>query len=200
MSTGDPQQLAAAEYIAQRWLEKWQKLNPDADIIICGSIRRGEKMVRDIDIVVIDEEMHGTFARGASFEGVELNLCYVKEECRGSAMLFLTGSADFNLRMRRVAKSKGLKLNRYGLWNGDECIASKTEEDIFEALGLDYVPPEKRRNPSGEDRGLQIIASDHSRSYEVYIEEVHGYNFCSCKGFQYRQSCRHLFEALEKVS
>jgi len=204
MSTGDPIQLAAALYIAEKWAAKWQALEPNLGLeyFVCGSIRRKAKMVRDIDILVLDEKMHGTFERGTKFEGVELNLCFVRKECEGSAKLFLTGDAAFNIRMRGLAKSKKMLLNRYGLWwrtYHNELIHSATEEGIFQALDIDYVEPEHRGTSDGQ-KGISIrsTAADN-KWYEVFIREVHGYNFCGCKGFQYRQSCKHLKQAEAKV-
>ena len=55
--------------------------------------------------------------------------------------LFLTGSQKFNIIVRGEAKRQGYKLNQYGLWQGDERIAGKSEEQIFDALGLKYVRP-----------------------------------------------------------
>ena len=192
MSKGNPIQLATADHIVKLWTAKWQELTPNARTVVCGSIRRRERMVRDIDILVIDVEMHGTFQRGAKFEGVELNLCFVKPECLGAGMLFLTGDHAFNIRLRSVAKGKGLKLNRYGLWKGDDCIASETEEDIFKALDLPFTSPENRKSPNGQ-KGIIIHSnSAPGDAYEVFITEVHGFNFCECRGYQYRQSCKHL--------
>lgn len=199
MSQGDPIQLAAAEHISQTWLAEYQRLcAPDARIHICGSIRRKEQMVRDIDILVIDPKMHGTLSN-ATFDGVPLNIYFVKPECEGAGLLFLTGSADFNIQLRRKAKAKGLKLNRYGLWRKDQLLAAATEEDIFKALGMDYVPPEERKSPDGKQKGIKVLSSKVGDAYDVFIKDVHGFNFCTCRGFQYRRDCRHLAAAAEKV-
>lgn len=79
----------------------------------------------------------------------QVDILYVPPEEMGAAMLYFTGSWDFNESMRRLAKSRGLRLNQTGLYNigaGKSLhkIASKTEADIFAALGLEYLPPEKR--------------------------------------------------------
>ena len=200
MSKGDPIQLEAAEHISKKWLTQYREhCEPEARIHICGSIRRKEKMVRDIDILVIDAAMSGAFQRGAKFDGVELNLCFIAPVSEGAGLLFLTGSSHFNISLRAIAKRKGMKLNRYGLWRGDALIASKTETDIFKALGIDYVAPEGRRSPTGMGlEGIKIIGSQQT-AYEVFINSVHGFNFCSCKGFQYRRNCRHLGDAQEQV-
>jgi len=198
MSQGDPIQLKAAEHIVGLWQEQYREHCSDADVIICGSIRRKARMVRDIDVLILDADMHGTFQKGSKFQGVELNLCFVNPECKGSGMLFLTGDYKFNIRLRGIAKSMGMKLNRYGLWRGDEIIASKTEHDIFKALKLNYTAPENRSSPDGQ-KGILVYGSQIGSAYEVFIKSLHGFDFCTCKGFQYRNSCRHLGVAMEKV-
>lgn len=61
-------------------------------------------------------------------------------------LLYATGSGQFNLRMRAVAKKRGLLLNQNGVYHRDsmELIPTKTEEDIFKVVGVNYLPPEKR--------------------------------------------------------
>jgi len=64
----------------------------------------------------------------------------------GAMLLFATGSGKFNINMRGVAKRLfGYKLNQYGVWDGDVCLASKTEHEIFAVLKLPYQIPEKRK-------------------------------------------------------
>lgn len=200
MSKGNPIALAAAEYIAEQWCKEWHKLEPDACITVCGSIRRKEKMVRDIDLLIIDEGKSGTLQNDTKFKDVMMNLYWTNDESFGAGLLFLTGSAALNIRLRSVAKGKGMKLNRYGLWKDDKCIASKTEEDIFKALGMEFIDPKHRGDPDSEDKGIQIRSSGATAKwYEVFIADVHGFNFCNCRGFQYRQQCKHLALAGEKV-
>jgi DNA polymerase/3'-5' exonuclease PolX len=199
VSKGDPIQLDAAIHIAGLWAEKWKELSPESEHHICGSIRRKERMIRDLDILIIDPDMHGTFQKGTKFEGIELNLCFVRKECEGAGLLFLTGDYKFNIGLRAKAKSMGMKLNRYGLYRGDEVIAGETEHSIFKALKTPYVPPEQRKSPNGQ-KGITVHASQPGNVYEVFITDVHGFNFCECRGYQYKQSCRHLAAAAEKVS
>lgn len=77
---------------------------------------------------------------------------YIPPESWGSAILFATGSADFNIEMRRWLKINGYKLNRYGLYKvtkenpKGELLAQQSEEDIFDALDLEWVPPSERNH------------------------------------------------------
>lgn len=193
-------QWQSALHIATEWQAEWKGLEPEMETIICGSIRRQEEMVRDIDVLLIDPTRHGKLDNDVRYHGVMLNLYFCKEECRGAGMLFLTGCASHNIQLRARAKGMGMKLNRYGLWRGEECIASDAESAIFAALDLGYKHPNERRSPKEGDKpiGVHSNTTDH-KHYDVYIVDVHGFNFCTCKGYRYRQHCRHLAEAAELV-
>jgi DNA polymerase/3'-5' exonuclease PolX len=60
-----------------------------------------------------------------------------------SEVLFFTGSMEFNIKMRAIAKKKGYKLNQYGLWKNEKCLTKK-EKEIFNILGMDYINPQDR--------------------------------------------------------
>lgn len=141
--------------------------------MVCGSIRRECGWVGDIDLLVecSPQEAYvairdGTRGRGAMVEGTWMS--GGKNQCNiligdlweygstsvdivmagktfwGAAMLHLTGSKEFNTWIRSVAKSQGYKLSQYGLFNFTERIAGLTEEQIFEALGVDFIQPKDR--------------------------------------------------------
>ena len=95
--------------------------------------------------------------------GLQVDLRVLPEEHCGAAMLYFTGSKDHNVKMRGLAQKKGMTLNEWGLYKLKEyekaekktaeappikAVASKTEEDIYEKLGMAFVEPEMR-----EDRG-----------------------------------------------
>jgi DNA polymerase (family 10) len=132
----------------------------------CGSYRRGAPLVGDLDIAVVTgidtfasiantvaATIGATILRGGARLAVlvtpeqhQIDLYQADEENIGAMLLFLTGSGRHNIKLRAVAKHKGLLLNQYGLYNREtgELIANKTEHDIFAALNLPYTPPEKR--------------------------------------------------------
>lgn len=141
-------------------------------LTLCGSFRRGKKYVRDIDILLIPKApaqgFLGRFVRGQSYivdhltphldtlrtkymgiarlqSGiyVRIDIRYVTKESKGAALLYFTGPAKLNEKMRRIAKDRGLHLNEYGLWKKDTRVAS-TEKQIFFALGLEYLKPSER--------------------------------------------------------
>ncbi len=130
---------------------------------IAGSMRRRRETVGDADFLVIAADsasamdfftampdVEEVIARGdtkASVRlrnGLQADLRVVPAESYGAALSYFTGSRDHNVALRQIAQDKGLKLNEYGLFRGDVAIAGETEDGIYKALGLAYVPPELR--------------------------------------------------------
>jgi DNA polymerase (family X) len=93
-----------------------------------------------------------TLVRLAS--GMDADLRVVPRESFGAALLYFTGSKAHNVALRGLAKGRGLKLNEYGLFRGARCLAGRTEEEVYEALGLAFVPPELRED-TGEIEAAQ---------------------------------------------
>ncbi|BAB60012.1 DNA-dependent DNA polymerase family X [Thermoplasma volcanium GSS1] len=148
---------------------------------IAGSTRRMKETIGDIDILAASEypnalmdkfvEMDGVssiIAKGDKKSTVSLkigttcDLRIVSKESFGAAMQYFTGSKDHNIKLRRLAIGKGMKLNEYGLFSGDKNIVSgMPEEKVYETLDLAYIPPELR-----EDRG-EIEAAAQKRLPEI---------------------------------
>lgn len=103
--------------------------------------------------------------------GLNMDLRVVPPESYGAALNYFTGSKDHNVEVRKLAIEKGWKLNEYGLFkekNGskpafakstagksEKRIAGKTEEEIYKALGMDYVAPEMRENTGEIEMALK---------------------------------------------
>lgn len=139
------------------------KLKPFG-VVIGGSIRRRKPMVGDIDAaVLVLEEQANAFdmllirnfgscktdqmrgLRNFMFLGRQVNLIDAPYRCFGAAVLMSTGSGRFNVRMRSVAKSFGWKLSQYGLMDRfGNLLAGESEEEIFEALDMEYLEPWER--------------------------------------------------------
>jgi DNA polymerase (family 10) len=134
----------------------------------CGSIRRFAESIGDIDIVVstLDpdavrdavlgypevSEVVGAGGTKTSFltrEGIQVDIRTVRPDQIGSALLYFTGSKAHNIALRQRAIDRGLLLSEYGLFEGDEVVASESEAVIYEALGMEPVPPPMREG-SGE--------------------------------------------------
>jgi len=130
-------------------------------ISVAGSLRRQKETIGDVDILVATNTPGRVInlfcssgiilARGSSkiskaLGKVQIDLRIVDEDQWGAALLYFTGSKNFNIRMRRDALAKGWTLNEYALTevSTGKHIAGKTEEEVFEALGWDYVEPVDR--------------------------------------------------------
>jgi len=132
---------------------------------IAGSFRRRRETVGDLDILVTSDESEKVFdafsalpeigevkMRGPTKEtcvltnGLQVDLRVVEPKEFGAALLYFTGSKDHNVHLRTIAKDRGLKINEYGIFRGDERLGGATEEEVYAALGLAWVPPELREN------------------------------------------------------
>jgi DNA polymerase (family 10) len=130
---------------------------------IAGSLRRRKETIGDLDFLVVSAhparvmrsfvgmpEVTAVHAHGPSksmvrlSNGMDADLRVVAAESFGAALLYFTGSKDHNVALRRIAQEKGLKLNEYGVFRGERAMAGRTEEEVYEALGLPFIPPELR--------------------------------------------------------
>lgn len=142
--------------------------------VAAGSIRRMKETIGDIDYLVaandpkrvIDffvkmpevQEILGmgqakAFVKLAS--GINADLLVVPEESWGAALQYFTGSKEHSVQLRKIAISKGFRLNEWGVFKGDKRIAGATEEEVYKTLGLQWIPPEMRENAGEIELGRQ---------------------------------------------
>jgi DNA polymerase (family X) len=136
-------------------------------VIAVGSFRRMKETVGDIDYLVLSDapeivmdyfasmpEVDEVLGKGPSKTFVKLNngmdadLLVVPKESFGSALQYFTGSKEHGVALRKIAISKGLRLNEWGIYdsNNNKMIAGSKEEDVYNVLGLEWIPPEMREN------------------------------------------------------
>lgn len=155
-------------------LEQVRQFQGVARAELAGSLRRHKETVKDIDLVAASDrpgplmdffaslpQVETVIAKGATktsirlASGINADLRVVSPEEFPFALMYLTGSKEHNTAMRGIAKRAGYKLNEYGLFKGeDRLVPCRSEEEIFEKLGMAYIPPELR-----EDQGEIHAAS-----------------------------------------
>ena len=162
-----------------------------------GSFRRGRETVGDVDILAIAKDRAAVSRAFVSMPGVREVVAagetkatvlleyadYVDERPRtvqvdlrilearswGAGLQYFTGSKDHNVHLRGIAQSMGLKLNEYGVFRGEEPVAGETEEGVYAALGLPWIPPEMR-----EDEGEIELAREGALPKPLKGSDVKG--------------------------
>jgi DNA polymerase (family X) len=176
-------------------LEQLSKLPGVVRSELCGSLRRRRESAKDIDILIsakdakpimaafvaLPEMMqvvgHGetkssiVAAMSIGGEKVVLNadLRVVTDDAFPFALLYFTGSKEHNIRLRARAIERGLSLNEYALSGGKRPLRCTSEEEIFKALDLPFIPPELR-----EDSGEMEAAETHRLPTLVQASDIRG--------------------------
>jgi DNA polymerase (family 10) len=141
---------------------------------VAGSFRRARETVGDLDLLVTSSDPGTVFEafthhplvaevkmRGETKEtvvltgGLQVDLRVVKPEEFGAALQYFTGSKDHNVHLRTLARDRGLKVNEYGVFRDDTRVAGTTEEEVYAALGLAWIPPELREDRGEVERAAQ---------------------------------------------
>lgn len=134
-------------------------------VVVAGSYRRARETIGDLDILVTADtgraitdrfirypEVREVLAHGETKASVRLqnhlqvDVRVVPDESYGAALLYFTGSKHHNVVLRQLAQERGLKLNEYGVFRGAVRVAGDTEESVYAAVGLPWIPPELREN------------------------------------------------------
>jgi len=135
-----------------------------------GSLRRMKETIGDIDVLVSGKnrkkiveyftkmpgvmqvlasgDTKGSVILETDLEPIQVDVRIVPEKQYGAALQYFTGSKEHNIKIRSLAKEKGLKVSEYGVFQGEKPIAGRTEQTVYKALSLPWIPPEIR-----EDRG-----------------------------------------------
>ncbi|MBC7783251.1 MAG: DNA polymerase/3'-5' exonuclease PolX [Burkholderiales bacterium] len=170
-------------------LRRWRETIGDVDIVaaVSATSTRGHDISRAFTkfpqvgrVLGQGETKSSVLVDG----GLQVDLRIVPEEHFGAAMQYFTGSKEHNVTLRGLAQDKGMTLNEWGLYKLTEydkakkltgkppavpAVASRSEEDIYEALGMDWIPPELR-----EDRGEIALATAHKVPKLIVVKDIRG--------------------------
>jgi DNA polymerase (family X) len=188
--SGDRVLLGAATDLAEEIVAELSAVKGCTKCTYAGSLRRMAETIGDIDILVASDTpdpvmeafanlsyVDRVLARGdtktsiRTTKGLQVDLRVIPPGSWGAALQYFTGSKAHNIRTREMAVRKGLKLSEYGLFDAKcgELVVAETEEEVYERLGLPWIPPTLR-----EDRG-EIEAALHGELPElVELKDIRG--------------------------
>lgn len=182
---------------------------------VAGSYRRKRETIGDLDFLVASNEPDAATKRFVEMPPVErvvnhgstkstvLLKGHLQVDCRvvpppayGAALQYFTGSKDHNVKLRTIGVKLGYKLNEYGLFRreDDGLVASETEEAIYKALGMDWVPPELREN-----RGEIEAAMERKLPRLVEPGEIRGDLHCHSKWSEGTMTIREVAEKAKSL-
>jgi DNA polymerase (family 10) len=155
--------LAEAKVYADAIVRHLKATPQLGQIEVAGSFRRRRETVGDLDLLVTCGQCDAIMDRLAAYEGVaqvlargttkmtvrlrnglQMDLRVVPEKSYGAALQYFTGSKAHNILVRRRGQERGLKINEYGVFRGRKQIAGRSEEEVYQAVGLAWIPPELR--------------------------------------------------------
>lgn len=215
--------LGTAFPIARRVVEALRRETGSRRIEWAGSLRRMKESIGDIDILATGprrEEILRTFtllpevrevlASGETKAsvivegGVQIDLRVVEEDSYGAALQYFTGSKEHNIRLRGIAKTKGIKINEYGVFKGPKKIGGREERDVYVSLGLEWIEPELREDRGEIDAAMagklpRLIQESEIRG-DLHVHSKWSDGTCSIqeiaqasqrKGYEYVAICDH---------
>ena len=199
--------------VAREIEERLRNLKEVQHVSIAGSLRRRKETIGDIDILVTSSnpskvmnffvkmpEVAAVYGKGSTKSTVRLkigcdaDLRVVEDKSFGAALQYFTGNVDHNVGLRKIAISKGYKLNEYGIFKGNKQIAGKTEEEVYKALGVRWIPPELR-----EHTGEIEIAKKNKLPKLIEYDSLKGDLHIQTKWTDGANSIKDMAEAAKKL-
>ncbi|MGD9132476.1 MAG: DNA polymerase/3'-5' exonuclease PolX, partial [Desulfobacterales bacterium] len=157
--------IAAVKPTVESLIDYLKKVPGVIDVVAAGSYRRSRETVGDLDILVTARKTSPVMKRFREYDevadvlsggttrssvilrsGLQVDVRLVEKSSFGAALQYFTGSKDHNIAIRRLGQQRGLKINEYGVFRFEKRVAGKTEESVYKAVDLPYIPPELREN------------------------------------------------------
>ncbi len=208
---------------ARAIVERLERLEAVQQASLAGSLRRMKETVADVDILVASTapepvmeaftrlpEVERVLSKGStkssivSRDGFQVDLRVVPPESFGAAQHYFTGSKAHNIHIRSLGVDRGLKINEYGVFKGEEQVGGTTEEEVFAAVGLPWIPPELREDQGEIEAALQgrlprLVAPEDLRGdLHVHTNWTDGADTiedmaaaAQAKGYAYLAICDH---------
>lgn len=181
---------------------------------LAGSFRRRQETVGDLDILAACKQDSDIMERFVDFEDVvkvvshgktrssvvlrgelQVDLRVVPEVSFGAALHYFTGSKAHNITIRKIGVKKNLKINEYGVFEDDKRVAGRTEEEIFEAVDLPFIPPELR-----EGRGEIETARKGKLPRLINLKDIRGDLHMHTKETDGHATLEEMAEACKELS
>lgn len=188
--------LTDAERAVEPLLSYLREIPEVERLEVAGSYRRRRETVADVDLLAIASrpipvmehfraypqvdkilmagDTRSTIVLGS---GLQVDLRVVPDDCYGAALVYFTGSKEHNVKLRRRAVERGLRISEYGVFRvqdrnqeeDGEFLAGREEADVYAAVGLDWVPPELR-----EDHGEIEAAAAGRLPHLIRVQDLRG--------------------------
>ncbi len=202
-----------AEDVAEPLLAYLEAIDGVKQVELAGSYRRRKETVGDLDILVTAERGTPVMQRFVDYDevaevasrgdtrstvhlrsGMQVDLRLLPQVSFGAALHYFTGSKAHNVAVRKLGRKRGYKLNEYGVFEGDQRIAGRTEEDVFASLDLPYIPPDLREN-----RGEIEAAREDRLPDMVRLGDIRGDLHCHTRYTDGHAGLRAMAEAAREL-
>ncbi len=201
-----------AREFAESLAEHLRRAEDIGHVTVAGSYRRRKETVGDLDILVTTDHAAAVMDRFTAYDAVEeivskgttrstvrlrnglqVDLRVLSEDSYGAALHYFTGSKAHNIRIRKRGVERDLKINEYGVFQGDQRVAGRTEEEVFDAVGLPFIEPELR-----EDRGEIEAAEQGSLPKLITLDDIRGDLHAHTTATDGRNTLEEMAEAARK--